>query len=367
MFKLGIIQDYIPSYRAEFFELLRKRLLEEGIDLYLLSHLPLGSQKARGDFVHLDFLNNFPQWNIQMGKRSLVFPSSVRQFQNYDGLIGPLRGSSFSTHAMIAHCLKFKKSFGLWGHVANYVSPNNFLDLLIEKKLMRLATSIFAYTNSGKDFGVNQGIDPNKIFVLNNTFDLSELKYEMEQVSNNDLAEMLQRYELHPRKTLLYIGGLDASKRIDFLVSTLDQLWSSDSEIKLLVIGDGEDKELLKNAIIRGQVQILERNNPRVKVLAGKVSKLILMPGRIGLIAVDSIALGIPIVTTNYSFHAPEFEYLVEGKSKFTSKFDSPSSFSELVTNLVNSEDSLAFSEAPPSIENMLDSFVKGVIRMKQI
>lgn len=366
MFRVGIIQDYVPSYRSRFFEKLKKNLLNEAIDLQVLSYLPLGAQIARGDFVQLDFLDDFPQWQIQVGKRSIVFPKSVRKFRNYDALIGPLRGSSFSTNMMIFHCLRFGKPYGLWGHIRNYVNSDNLLDLLIEKKQMRSATSIFAYTNSGKEFGMKQGIESDKIFVLNNTFDLSELNFEIENISAQEMFEMSSRYRLTAGKTLLYIGGLDSSKRIDFLTSVLDEIWIKDKEVKLLLIGDGQDKHLLEGAINRRQVHILD-NSQKIKVLASKVSKFILMPGRIGLIAVDAIALGIPIVTTSYSFHAPEFEYLIEGKSKFTSKFDSPSSFSELVMELINLKNTWTFSESPPSIENMLGAFEKGIKRLKSI
>jgi glycosyltransferase involved in cell wall biosynthesis len=366
MFKVGIIQDYVPSYRAKFFELLRGRLLEEGVDLRILAHLPYGAQRARGDSVGLDFVDDFPQWHAQVGKRSFVLPQRLREFHNFDSLIGSLRGSSFSTHAMIAHCLWNKKSFGLWGHVRNYVNPDNFLDLLIEKRQMGLATSVFAYTDSGKDFGLKQGIDSDKIFVLNNTFDLSELNYEIGKVTTHNLTEMINRYNLVPGKTVLYMGGLDSSKRIDFLASALNQIWLTDPKVRLLVVGDGRDKYLLDSASLRGQVHFLDNSNQQSKAVASRVAKLILMPGRIGLVAVDSIALGIPIVTTNFAFHAPEFDYLVEGKSKFTSKFDSPLSFSELVLRLLDLEDPLSFSESPPSIEKMLDTFVQGVLRMKQ-
>lgn len=366
MFRVGIIQDYIPRYRAKFFGLLRERLLEEGVDLRLLSYLPLGVQRARGDFVALDFLDNFPQWQVQVGKRSIVFPRRIYKLQNYDALIGSLRGSSFSTNAMIAHCLRHKKPFGLWGHVRNYVNSDNFLDLWVEKNQMKLAKSIFAYTDSGKDFGLRQGIAADKIFVLNNTLDYLELKHEIGKVTKRNLTEMNDCYNLLPDKTVLYIGGLDSSKRINFLASTLNQIWLLDPEIKLLVIGEGEDRYLLEEAVLRGQVHFLDNSNQQSKAVASRVAKLILMPGRIGLVAVDSIATGIPIVTTDFKFHAPEFDYLVEGKSKFTSKFDSPSSFSELVVRLLKSEDPLTFSESPPSIEKMVDVFVQGVLKMKQ-
>jgi hypothetical protein len=45
------------------------------------------------------------------------------------------------------------------------------------------------------------------------------------------------------------------------------------------------------------------------------VSSAIWMPGRVGLVAVDALALGLPVLTTHFPFHAPELEYLVEGRS----------------------------------------------------
>lgn len=364
MFRLGIIEDYIPRYRAKFFELLKEKLFEKEVDLRLLSYLPAGTQRARGDYVKLNFVDDFPQLHAQFGTRSLMFPKSLSKFQNYDALIGSARGSSFSTHAMIAHCLKHNKPFGLWGHIRNYVNSDNFLDLLIEKKQMSLATSIFSYTDSGKEFGVRQGIDPDKFFVLNNTFDTLELEHELSKVAQHDLNEMIKQYNLDPKKTVMYIGGLDSSKRIDFLASTLNQIWLINPKIKLLIIGNGEDRYLLDEAVLRGQVHFLDNSNLQSKAAASRVAKLILMPGRIGLVAVDSIALGIPIVTTNFAFHAPEFEYLVEGKSKYTSSLNSPGSYSALIISLLNQKSSLRFKQDAPSIDEMVDSFRRGVLRL---
>ena len=46
---------------------------------------------------------------------------------------------------------------------------------------------------------------------------------------------------------------------------------------------------------------------------AGAVSRLLLNPGRVGLVAVDALALGLPVLTTGAARHAPEIEYLREG------------------------------------------------------
>jgi glycosyltransferase involved in cell wall biosynthesis len=367
VFKLAIIQDYIPAYRAEFFKKLRIRLLNEDIDLRLLASSPSGVQRARGDFIEMDFLDDFPQWHLHFANRAAVIPKRTFKYRNYDALIGPLRGSSFATHSMILHCKLSNKPFGLWGHVGNYVNPGNFLDIYIEKWQMRLASAIFAYTQSGMQFGIRQGIKQEKFFVLNNTFDLTELETAIRQVSDLDLVEIKKRFQLSSKKTLLYIGGLDSSKRIDFLVDSLDIIWVADPKIKLLVIGDGVDRPLFADAIARGQVHILDNKGQHSKAIASKLAEFILMPGRIGLVAVDSIAMQIPILTTDFAYHAPEFDYLVEGKSKYTSTQNSPSSYAELVLKLLSEKSSLSFKQDAPSIDEMVDSFIKGVMRLVRV
>ena len=47
------------------------------------------------------------------------------------------------------------------------------------------------------------------------------------------------------------------------------------------------------------------------KRLLGATASLLMNPGRVGLVAVDSFALGLPIATTEWQLHAPEFDYLV--------------------------------------------------------
>ena len=44
--------------------------------------------------------------------------------------------------------------------------------------------------------------------------------------------------------------------------------------------------------------------------MLGRVASYMVIPGRVGLVAVDALALGLPVVTTDFPHHAPEVEYL---------------------------------------------------------
>jgi glycosyltransferase involved in cell wall biosynthesis len=66
-----------------------------------------------------------------------------------------------------------------------------------------------------------------------------------------------------------------------------------------------------------------------------------LMPGRVGLCAVDSFALRTPVVTTNWPWHAPEFEYLENGRNAVVTP-DDPMAYASAVQELLNDRSRLA-------------------------
>nr|UXN29726.1 hypothetical protein N8D75_05440 [Curtobacterium flaccumfaciens] len=70
------------------------------------------------------------------------------------------------------------------------------------------------------------------------------------------------------------------------------------------------------------------------KALMARFCVGIFNPGRVGLIAPESFALGLPIVTAESAFHAPEFEYLRPGVDSIATN-DSPEALAEALDELV--------------------------------
>jgi len=92
------------------------------------------------------------------------------------------------------------------------------------------------------------------------------------------------------------------------------------------------------------------------------------MPGRVGLVAVDSFALGTPIVTTRWPYHAPEFGYLEDGVNARISD-DHVADFARVLEELLKSPEQLArlkegCEAALPqyTLEGMVDKFAKGIL-----
>lgn len=103
------------------------------------------------------------------------------------------------------------------------------------------------------------------------------------------------------------------------------------------------------------------------QALIARASSALLMPGRIGLVAVDALVLGIPIITTDWKYHAPEAEFLVEGESCFTA-IDDVDSYVSLVRTFLQERSWVEDGNHPswryPTIDGMVRNFSSGVLKM---
>jgi glycosyltransferase involved in cell wall biosynthesis len=99
------------------------------------------------------------------------------------------------------------------------------------------------------------------------------------------------------------------------------------------------------------------------------VSKVLLMPGLVGLVIVDSFALGVPIITTEYPYHSPEIDYLKNGVNGLMIECgESPAVYADAVARLLTSPDLLSAlrrgalaSAADHTIEAMASNFANGI------
>ncbi|QKS17544.1 glycosyltransferase [Curtobacterium sp. Csp2] len=254
---------------------------------------------------------------------------------------------------------------GVWGHVDDYVSKGSFAGRAIKKWQVRRAHAVLAYTASGADTARRWGARADGVFTLNNTVDLSSLQRAIDQRSALPTVDEADR-----ARTFSYIGGLDASKRIDLVADALEILWNSGSSVRLLVAGSGKQRDLLHPAQERGQVVLMGRADDAIKADMAARSVALLNPGRVGLLAVESPVLGLPIITTNGARHAPEFEYLTPGANAVVTQASGHALADSLARGatdplyLSQLQQRLREIAGQPPLSAMVDSFVSGIEHM---
>lgn len=276
-----------------------------------------------------------------------------------------LRGADLDLHLELWRKRFSGRSVGVWGHISQSVSPPNTVDLALERLQMRLSDHVFAYTHEGYEYAIKAGIAPCKVTAVMNSTDVSVLRDFFARLSSAEVAAFQSKYSLVPGKTFGYIGGLDSSKRVNFLAETLNVVWRTDPEVKLLVAGSGEDQDLLSESVQRGQVIMLGYAGPVEKAMMMRTSEALLNPGRIGLLAVEAMAVGIPILTTDWPYHAPEFRYLEPDVDVYIAS-DEISAYVSLIAKHINRMEGVSpkVQSEFPRIEDMVDNFAGGVESM---
>lgn len=360
--RVVILQPYVPTYRTAFFEGLRQRLADDGVECVVAAGMPRGDQAGRGDATYPDWLVPVEHTSWSVRGRSVDVGVNPRPWRHTDAVILGLEGSSLPVYQALLSARRTGVRVGLWGHVRPYVAPGHPFDLWLEKRQMHVADHVFAYTSGGRDYAIAAGVPTSKVTAVMNSVDTSTLEASRADVTEDELNAFTKQLGIDPNRTVCFVGGLDESKRVGFLADVLDQLWSRDQGVRLLVGGNGPQKSLLNPAFDRGQALDLGYLNTGRKALVMTASKVIAMPGRIGLVAVDALVMRRPIITTDWAYHAPEAEYLVEGVSRFTSPDDSRA-YTEMLLRTLESKDN-ENEDAQwdfPTITQMVENFAGGV------
>ncbi|MDF2045939.1 glycosyltransferase [Microbacterium sp. Kw_RZR3] len=301
-----VTQPYVPAYRVPLFENIREKLGTRGIRFLVAAGHPVGSQAARGD-------RESPPWRVDVRSKGVRLGARTVEWR---ALPPDLQPDVLVSELEALNNLAWMRSFGkgklvLWGHGRPYVNDAGALSDRIEWTLARRADAVMTYADGGRDYLVENGkLDPESVVAIGNSTDSASLRAAYNAVDAAEMENLLRRWPRAPRA--LFVGGLDAAKRIDFLVDAAIAARQKEPQFTLLVVGRGEMQEKLLRAGDAIEHMPVARGVELARL--GHVVQAIWMPGRIGLVAVDALALGLPIFTTSYRYHAPEAEFLLDGE-----------------------------------------------------
>ena len=309
-------QSTIPHYRIDFYNALmklkpnswnfdvvydveesaKKRFFKEDIDASLFSFNTLNTKSF--------FYNN--------GNSYVAFQDFVFKTRGYDLIIVEQAFNNLS-YPMVQMLRLFGKKVALWGHGRHMSAINPSISKKVmewsKAKLMTLSDGFFGYTTETKDYLLNSGYDPYKIFVLNNTIDIQKQRtYYSRFIEKRE--EVKSQYRLHGKKVLLFVGRFNHTKRLDFLIGAVNKLVEKDPSYILFIVGNGKNsnlQELHESENIRflGSITDLEILAPIYCM-----SDLFVFPGQVGLGPLQAMCFDLPILTVDSPRHMPEFVYL---------------------------------------------------------
>ncbi len=260
------------------------------------------------------------------------------------------------------------RRLGLWGHGKAYTEGPSWLRDSVKKTFTKRADWFFAYTRSGASAVQEYGFPSSRVTTLRNATDTRRLRDDIQSVRPSEVSQFEEEHSLVPGRSALFLGGLDERKGLPFLFRAARFASNLDPNFRLVVAGEGRSRPIVHQQEREGApIKHVGRLTGRRKAIAMRAARVLAIPEWVGLVAVDSFAAGLPIASTIFENHAPEFDYLENNFNALIVPHDSDAYGAALVRLLRDSElrgqleEGCIQSLRGLSIEEMASRFVSGI------
>jgi glycosyltransferase involved in cell wall biosynthesis len=368
-----VIYKTLPEYRIPFFEALRPRLEACGIELRLIYGQPFGLDQLKRDTGHIAWALPVRNRIVNVGSRQLYWQPCLHLLKECDLVI-----VEQASKLLLNYVLAAKQRFGgpkvaMWGHGRNYQAHSaSFVGEAVKRCISRRAHWFFAYNESSAAAVRGFNFPAERTTVVQNAIDTTSLQRKRSVTSEQILWKLRQELGLRSDNIAVFVGGLYAEKRIEFLLASAKTIRSLLPDFELLVIGAGPDDTLVRRAAEQFDwIHYLGARFHEEKVPYMMLAKVMVLPGVVGLAILDSFALEIPLITIDAPNHGPEIGYLNNRVNGFKCvKGTNPVEYGRIVASLM--QDGATLSELRHgcrggrtryTLEAMVERFTAGVVQ----
>jgi glycosyltransferase involved in cell wall biosynthesis len=359
-----LVEARLPAYRLPTWSALRDELHGRGVGFDLAVGTPARTHARRNDERQVPWALRCPTAFHTIG------PLDLRNITS-----APLLGDLGVTHVILEQALTDLGTYRTWitarrratevallGHGRNYSHSGTSLRNELKARLTLRADWFFAYTAGGADQLVRKGFPVERITVIGNSTSVPD------PPRDDELEAYSRGLGLPAGPTALFLGALQSRKGLDELCEAAVVVAGRHSGFRLLLGGDGPLAASLAEKSRSGYpITPLGHLDQAHKALALAACDFVVVPRQLGLVVVDALAAGRPIVTMSGQWHGPESEYLTDGGDSIWSE-PSVSGLAESMCRLIESPDLLAAMQerakrayTAVSMDAMVSNFADGV------
>ncbi|MGI6502371.1 MAG: GT4 family glycosyltransferase PelF [Candidatus Methanoculleus thermohydrogenotrophicum] len=265
-----------------------EHLAQRGHEVHVITSLDEGLPEEnyeKGFYIH-----RLPRTKIRFAGAFIFWADIVRVIQKIGPDIVHAQSLGIGVPALLSKNL-LKIPYVVWGQGSDVYLPDWFTKLT-SKTIIKNANSVIALTEDMKR--AMQAIYNRDITIVPNGIDLKEYISEL-PVQNVEGAE----------KRILFVGRLHPVKGIQYLLGAMSIVHRELPEAKLILVGDGEEREHLEtltdNLGIRECVEFAGRvPHERVKDYMNQAEVFVLSSLSEGfpVTILEAMACGLPIVAT---------------------------------------------------------------------
>jgi glycosyltransferase involved in cell wall biosynthesis len=330
---VAFTQRIIPHYRVPVFTELSKR---EYIDLtvYYGKGFPSGSS-ANADYIsgfkHKKLATIFLGFLNRQNKQLIVFHPFLffhLLFGRYEVVIAEPTTNIFNDLVIFPYCKLFRKKF-IWYEAGAVPKPERTRN----RKLMdpvvgfitKRADAYITYNSFAEKYLIESfKIPVEKIFRAQNALDTNEIVRDIAKYENQVTAKR-KEYGLDGVKVALFIGGIEKRKRINNLISAINNINKNGINAKALIVGDGQDLEWVKDNMNPDEAAntIFAGKHVLDAVLFILLSDVVVLPAQGGLSINHAFACGKPFIGTREGVSPGTdsiYDYVTDGYNGYVVK-----------------------------------------------
>ena len=360
-----VVQRRLTHYRVPFFEILRADLRAAGLELRVACGMPTAEEATKRDSGELPWAEPLPTRYWLDGRLCwqpfghLAKEAAVTVITAENKLVCNLAEQFGAPRRRVM----------LWGHGGNLQGDSTSLRERFKAKVALRADWWLGYTSMSRDLVQALGFPAERITVLENAVDTTELRAQIDAVTPEAQAGLRRELGLGAGQVGIYLGSLYAEKRTAFLLDAARAIRALVPGFELMVVGGGPEQALVAEAAAREPwIKFLGMRRGADKALALSLAQIYLHPGAIGLAVQDAFVAGLPLVTATLPTHGPEIAYLEAGRNGLITA-DSAQAFVQASVDLLRDpqrqaqmrEQCLADGRRY-TLQNMSRHFTEGVL-----
>lgn len=294
---------------------LHETLQNDRVELRVAYSPPCETEASKKDNAELpdSFSVRVPAHWMLHGR--VLYQPLMREIAGADLVVVEHANKHILNHLLLVLRRLGLKRFAFWGLGRNKQSDRSVVSEWLKRATLNCADAYFAYTRGVAQEVAKLGFSEDRIIALQNSIDTSEFRADVAAVTAGERESMRSQLGIaNDAPVGLFCGMLDSVKGIPFLIESAKLIKQNIPKFHLLILGGGRDDTTVAR-LTDGLpwVYIAGPKFGREKAVLFSISDVLLLPGRVGLVILDSFAAGLPVLTVRTPIHGPEVEYLEDG------------------------------------------------------
>ena len=228
----------------------------------------------------------------------------------------------------------------------------------------------FAYTEHTYAIVEKKGFPIDRITVVENAVDNEQFRGSLESVTEQEVNRLKNSLDILFGPVGLYCGAFIPPKRIDFLIEACHLLKCRFPGLHVVLMGNGPEEDKGRSAAAKfSWIHYVGPKFDGERAVYFKASDVLLQPGTVGLVSVDSFVAGLPLLTTELASHGPEITFIRHGENGCITPNELTAYVAAVCTYLESEElkarlkNGCLASAKLYTLDSMADKFSDGITR----